>query len=94
MLSSEIVSVETSVTKAEPIGARRAWVLMFAGSPTPVADLILGIKEKLEGLEETEKEVRTAAQAVYQELIRKKVEDEILSPFGVDRETFIKRGRG
>jgi hypothetical protein len=93
MLSSEYVSVETRITKVEPISPKRAWVMMFAGSPTPIGSINLQIKERLEGQDETEAEVRSAAETVYRDELRKKIEGEILSAFGIDRATFLTEGR-
>jgi hypothetical protein len=93
MLSSEYVSVETRITKVEPVSPKRAWMMMFAGSPTPINSLHLQIKQRLEGKDETEAEVRTAAEEVYRHELCKKIEGAILNPMGIDRATFLRRGR-
>ncbi|MGC2491844.1 hypothetical protein [Candidatus Binatus sp.] len=93
MLSSESVSLETRMMKVEPVSPKRAWVMMFAGSPTPISSLHLRIKDALQGKDETEAEVRTAVETVYRDELRRKIEGEILSPFGLDRATFLREGR-
>jgi hypothetical protein len=93
MLSSAYMSTETRITKAEPLTPSRRWVVMFAGSPTPIGSVIRGVMEKLDGSQESETDVRVAVEAVYRDELRKKIEAEILSPFGLDRPTFLTRGR-
>jgi hypothetical protein len=94
MLSNDYTSIETRVTKVESLSPSQRWLMMFAGSPTPIASIKLGVKERLQNCQETEMEVRAAVEEIYREQLKHKIENEILSPFGIDRETFVRRGRG
>ncbi len=95
MLSSDYMSVETRVTKVEPISPSRRWMMLFAGSPSPISAILLSVKEELVNAnsQETEADVRAAVEHAYREELERKIEGEILSPFGVDRNTFLRRGR-
>lgn len=93
MLSNDYMSIETGVSKVESLTPSRSWLMMFAGSPTPIASLKQGIKDRLQGNPETEMAVRAAAEETYREEVKRKIEGDILSPFGINRETFLRRGR-
>jgi hypothetical protein len=95
MLSADYVSVETRVTKVEPISPTRRWIMMFAGSPSPISTIQLAVKQELLNANstETEGDIRAAVEMAYKSELKREIETEILGPFGIDRETFIHRGR-
>jgi hypothetical protein len=93
MLSTDYTSIESRVLKVEPTTPQRRWIMMFAGAPSPASAFYRELTARLQGKDETEVEVRTNAEEVYREEVRKKIEAEILSPYGIDRATFLRRGR-
>jgi hypothetical protein len=70
--------------------------MLFAGSPSPIGAIQLAVKEELANANssETETDVRAAVENAYRAELKRKIESDILAPFGINRETFIRRGRG
>jgi 20S proteasome alpha/beta subunit len=94
MISEEVMSTETNVSKIEPLSKSQRWWGGFAGVPS-VWDVALRHartaleKKRREGIVE----VREAIGAAFRDGLREKIEGEILSPFGLDRKTFVRQGR-
>jgi hypothetical protein len=93
MLSTPSVSVDTSSVKSEPISKSGRWMAMFAGSPSVWTKVFHRAGGLIASGGETFSEVESAFLLAFREELKLKIEGEILGPFGIDRETFLKKGR-
>jgi hypothetical protein len=92
MLSTSFTSQEADL-KATPLTRSNLWIVMFAGSPS-VRDSVVGaVSAALAKRPETLPEVMGAFRTACQQELKVKIEDEILSPLGLDRDRFLRRGR-
>src|SRR2546422_940319 len=93
MLSTEWTSAETLATKLNPVGPKNRWLCMFSGSPTVRHKAVI---ERLarclapEG-DDTAAGVAAGLEVAFRETLKEKIEGELLSRFGLDRETFFRR---
>jgi hypothetical protein len=69
--------------------------MLFSGSPSPISAIQLAVKEELANANssETEADVRAAVENAYRVELKRKIDNDILGPFGIDGETVIRRGR-
>jgi len=94
MLSTDIISWEPSITKASFVGRNPAWITMFAGDPTHAAQVTGEVISMLAGHTSTPFQVVAFAyRAAFKRELEKKVNNEVLSVYGLTREEFIKEGR-
>ncbi|HEV3243819.1 MAG TPA: hypothetical protein VGZ31_05355 [Chthoniobacterales bacterium] len=93
MLSSETISSESPAAKISLTGHKNRWVVMFSGDPSINLEVKTEARRKLVGKEEYAKDLISAFQGAFKDRICRKIEDEILSPFGITREQFLKEGR-
>ncbi len=94
MLSTPYMSMEAMTAKVWPMGPRAGWLHMFAGSPSVRRRVIDHIDSALEtGGDETTEAVRRAVEAACRDVLREKIEADVLGVYGLDRETFLRNGR-
>jgi len=94
MLSSDFMSAETSTTKFQTISSSGKWASMFAGSPSVNGGIMTSVYGLLEGKQESFDEVVAAFEKAFRLALKRKIDGELLSPYGLDRDAFFKRGRG
>lgn len=93
MLSTDYTSVETSAIKIQPISSTGRWISMFSGSPSIDALVLKDVWGALTGSDETAEQMIAAFERAFREQLKRKIEGELLSPYGIDRETFLREGK-
>jgi hypothetical protein len=94
MLSNEYMSADTRTIKGEPVGRSGKWLAMFSGNPSVQAVVLKLANENLSAdKSETSTEVLAAIENAFRETLKRKIDAELLSPYGIDRETFLQRGQ-
>lgn len=95
LLSSEVTSIEAGL-KLTKLGPGIEWYIMFAGDATRFQPLVERMREPLGDVKDTRLELRTAielAERAYYVETTKFIEAEILGPYGLTRDDFVKKGR-
>jgi hypothetical protein len=92
MLSNQIMSAEPALSKVSFIGSDPCWTVLYAGDPTHSTSVSARVRDIVEH------GPSLATPSVYRQEFKREVEskinDELLSPFGITRTDFIKEGRG
>ena len=95
LLSSEVTSVEAGL-KLTKLAPGIEWYIMFAGDATRFQPLVERMREPLGDVKETRLELRTTialAERAYHVETTNLIEAEILGPYGLTRDDFVKKGR-
>lgn len=95
-LSTEIMSTESRIMKLSLVGENPRWTVMFAGDPTYSAIITSRVSAEMKrtgARSANEGRIATFFVNTFQDVLRKKIEDELLSPYGLTREQFIQNGR-
>src|ERR1043166_2649868 len=93
MISSDETSVE-GVCKSACLSANGPWLLMYAGIASDAKPLIRRIGDHIKnGSAVTAAKVVAACEQAYQVELLKRVESEVLLPYGMTREEFFAAGR-
>jgi ATP-dependent protease HslVU (ClpYQ) peptidase subunit len=93
MLSTRSMSAETAVLKVEPISPSGRWLGAFAGSPSVLAEVYSDVIQKLaDGRPETLETMVSVFEEAYRAALKRKIERTVLTPFGLDRDAFIRDG--
>jgi hypothetical protein len=95
LLSSDVASVDGAMKMAmiAPVGQ---WTAMFAGDATRFPPLMDRARELLGDVRNTRLSLESIASVVekaYEIELRKRVEVDILMPYGMNRDEFVARGR-
>lgn len=95
MLSTEWTSADTAVTKMKPFGPGNRWLCLYAGSPSVWQKAIFErLPERCPGSSEnTVENVAAAVKDVFNDTLREEIEDRVLRPLGLSRDTFLRHGR-
>ena len=93
MLSLEYMSFDTTILKAMPLTRKKRFMMAFSGSPHHAQAISLRAAALLDGKEETGADVMDTCERAFREELTRKIEGEILSPFGYDRPAFLREGR-
>jgi ATP-dependent protease HslVU (ClpYQ) peptidase subunit len=93
MLSLEYMSFDSPMLKAMPLTAKKQFTLAFAGSPHHAQAVDFHALTLLEGKEEAFPFVMEVCEQAFRTELTRKIEGQVLSPFGYDRPTFLKEGR-
>ncbi len=93
MLSTDTMSMDTFSVKTGPIGSSGRWMVLFAGDPTSFRSVADNADRRIRAGTESADEVVDAFVAAFQLAIQRKIEDELLSPYGFDRDRFFREGR-
>jgi hypothetical protein len=93
MLSTDTISSETPAAKISLTGHQNRWVVMFAGDPSIYMEVKTDARNRLLGKEEYAKDIIEAFQGAFKDKLCRKIEDELLSPYGMTREQFLDEGR-
>jgi hypothetical protein len=94
MLSTDFMSAETSSTKISPISSTGRWICMFAGSPSVYGRVLKRIGLHLHDEIESGDTVLAACEMAFRDELTSKIEGELLSPYGLTRDAFLKSGKG
>jgi hypothetical protein len=92
MLSHDSNSVESPATKIVRIGKRKVWVVMFSGDPSAFLQVVTDASPRLKDTDENADAVVSAFESAFRENIKRKIEGEILSRYGMTRDQFIENG--
>jgi hypothetical protein len=92
MLSHESDSVESPATKILRIGNRKVWLVMFSGDPSVFLQVVTDASPRLKDTAETANDVVSAFENAFRESLKRKIEGEILSRYGMTRDQFIEKG--
>lgn len=95
LLSSDEVSVDGAMKFAR-VAPGIAWFVLFAGDPSRFPLLIDRVQEILGDVKNTRLELSTVTEAfetAYAHEIKRRIDLEILSPYGMDRDEFIQKGK-
>jgi ATP-dependent protease HslVU (ClpYQ) peptidase subunit len=93
MLGNDIMSAEPTTTKVSFIGKQKRWAVMFAGDPTHAWSVTQRVINKLKNTNETFPAMCEAWKASFVEELEQKINDELLSPYGMNRKEFIQGGK-
>jgi len=94
MLSTDSMSMTSRVSKVAKFGASGKWIEMFSGDPSANQEILVKASGNL-GSEEkwVSDEVPDAFASAYRDILKHKIEGEVLSPFGLTRDQFLRDGR-
>jgi hypothetical protein len=93
MLSTPWMSLDTRTQKFWPLCASGRWVAYYSGNPTVDAHVIDAAYKRLSGGgEKTSEEVVKVVEDAFRDELKRKIEGEVLSPYGLDRDTFLDKG--
>lgn len=92
LLSDEETSIETRFLKVQKVGATGKWLQLFAGDPSHFIAIAANAKRKLAdtGNESFEEVIRAYQEAVQEEK-HKKIEDTVLSKYGLTLKNLLLR---
>jgi ATP-dependent protease HslVU (ClpYQ) peptidase subunit len=97
LLSMGDTSIEGSVIKVRTLGRGRApWEIMYAGDASRFAPLVDDVDEILGDLRSPRLTIRTVESAIeraYANQLQRRIETEILRPFDLSYEKFVKTGK-
>jgi hypothetical protein len=93
LLSTDYMSAETSSMKIKPLSPTGRWVCMFAGSPSIYGSVLRRIRTYLSNTDESGESVRVAAENAFRDELNRKIEGQLLSPFGLTRKEFLEQGK-
>jgi hypothetical protein len=93
MLSLDWASKDTQTIKLQPLCPSGRWVAMFSGNPTVDAHVIKVASDTISSTgKETSADVVKAVEKAFRDELKRKIEGELLSPYGLDRDTFLREG--
>jgi hypothetical protein len=93
LLSTEIDSADTPAMKVIRTGCNKRWLTMFAGDPSIFIDINTDVLARLSGTEERAMDMAAAFEGAYKDRLKRKIEDETLSIYGLTRKEFLDQGR-
>jgi hypothetical protein len=93
MLSNEYMSLETESAKVQPVSPSGRWVSLFAGAPSVHANMLKEVYDLISRTPETSSEIVSAFESAFRNQLKRKIEGELLSPYGLDRSAFLREGR-
>jgi hypothetical protein len=88
MLAEETTSTDTNALKLQPACPSGHYIMAYAGSPTEAAAIRRAGSARAGG--ETLPEMIDAYEQAVRAVLKQKIEGELLSRYGLDRETFLK----
>jgi len=93
MLSLDWASTDTQTIKLGPLCSSGRWVAMFSGNPTVDAHVTKAASESINSAgKETSADIVSAMEKAFRDELKRKIEGELLSPYGLDRDTFLREG--
>ena len=93
MLSTPITSVETRAEKISRVGHTGKWISMYAGDPSFAKFIASESQADLQDKDEGCINMINTFVSSYQRRIQIQIEHGVLSPYGMNRERFLKEGR-
>ncbi|MFI5365575.1 MAG: hypothetical protein ACHQ4J_08130 [Candidatus Binatia bacterium] len=93
MLSNDTVSFDTQTLKCQPVSDSCKWFAFYAGDPSAWNAVFDAAVAAVRGSDESAATVQAAFEAAFRKELKHKIEGELLSSFGLDRDTFIQHGR-
>lgn len=94
MLSNDGISSDHPLySKRDVLGPHYRWCMYFAGDPSVRLDVARRVNDALKDADHAVPAVAQAVEAAFRDVLKLKVEGEILSRLGVDRDRFWREGR-
>jgi len=94
LLSTDTTSLESAAAKVFPATGKRRWLVMYSGDPSTCQMVTTTARDHLKGTDESAHDVLTAFSKGFADELERKIECEILAPYGMTRAEFLKDGRG
>lgn len=88
-----ISSQDLAGSKFVGVSATGRWLAMFSGTPSAVAPICAAVRASVLETPEGLVDLRNAFQASFALELELKIKATILAPYGVDRATFLRKGR-
>ena len=93
--STEDMSIDTQMLKTQPVlTSGGLWSVMFAGNACVSACVQERVARQLMDRPGYLDVVSKAFEAAFREELQRKIEGDLLSPFGLGRDRFLREGRG